>query len=316
MKRIRPNLKMTLIGLNLLLVLLSGSAQSTPLARRTPMPDVGESSSSIVIKPGDTLAVTVFDAPELSRDVRVSGDGTVNLPLLNNLLVAGLTESQAAHQIDAAYLQAKMLLRPQTSVLIRDFATRGVAILGEVVHPGLFPVPGPRSLLDVLAQAGGFTNLADSRVDIKRADGTLELGIRLPLENGEEILAHDVVVSPGDRVVAKRASTVFVVGEVAKPGGYLMQYDGSITLLQAIAQANGTTRISRETDIYLIRRSGDTYTTRHVELRKMYKGRLPDFNLEAGDVVYVPGSTVRNFVVNAPEILGTLAGAAIYSTTR
>lgn len=274
------------------------------------------SSDSIIIRAGDTIGVTVFDTPELSREIRVSADGTVNLPLLNDLAITGLSESEAAHRIDRAFVQAKILLHPQTSVLIRNFAARGVAITGEVVHPGLYPVAGPRSLFDIIAEAGGLTTMADTRVDIKRADGTMEHGVRLPLDDGEKTLSSDVNISPGDRVIAKRAGSIFVLGEVTRPGGYLMQYDGNVTVLQAVAEASGTTRIAGENNAVLIRRIGNSFTTQPLKLREMYKGKQPDFALSAGDVIYVPGSTLRNFAVNAPEILGTLAGAAIYSVNH
>ena len=278
--------------------------------------DARPPSAGIILRPGDTILVTIFDTPELSTETRVATDGSINLPLINSLSVAGLSEAEAGRRIDSAYLHAKILLHPQTSVLIRSFAAKGVAITGEVVHPGLYPVAGQRSLLDIIAEAGGLTSSADTRVDIQRANGTLEHVIRLPVDDSPLALSNDVSVFPGDHVICRRSGTIFVLGEVARPGGYLMQYDGVITLLQAIAQASGTTKTANENGAILLRRRGDSYTMQHIEIGKIYKGKLPDFNLEPRDVVYVPNSLARNFIVHAPEILGTLAGAAIYSVNR
>jgi polysaccharide export outer membrane protein len=155
---------------------------------------------------------------------------------------------------------------------------------------------------------------ADTHLTIQHGDGSLTTAtVSMPREDGGKILANDVRVLPGDKVVAPRAGIVYILGEVTRPGGYIMQHDGRITVLQAVAAAEGTTRFSSEKNAYLIRRTGDTYQTEHISIRAMYKGKQLDLPLNPGDVVYVPLSNLRNFVFNAPGILGSLAGAAIYS---
>ncbi len=274
-------------------------------------------NSQILIRPGDTVSITELNAPDLSRDARVSADGRVYLPIIGDILVANLSEGEAAHAIDAAFLGAHVLLHPQTSVLIREFASKGVTVLGEVAHPSIYPIAGARSLVDVLALAGGFTAMADARVLVKRGSGTAgELTVEVPVDNGKLALKDDVPVYPGDQVVVQRAGMIYVLGEVTRPGGYSMQPNGMITVLQAVAAASGTTRVSGEKKVVVIRRNGSAYTTQPVNLRAMYKGKMPDFALEPNDVIYVPDSDLRNLVINAPAILGTLAGATIYSVNR
>jgi polysaccharide export outer membrane protein len=271
-------------------------------------------SNDIDLSPGDTINVTVYDTPELTVTVRVGENGIVDLPLLGDIHVAGLSEAAASHLIDQKYISAGILLRPATTVLIQAFASRGVSILGEVVKPGIYPVAGPRSLVDVLALAGGLTPDADTHLTIQHADGTSTTAmVSLPREDGAKALADDVQVQPGDKVVASRAGIVYVLGEVGHPGGYIMKHDGRITVLQALAAADGTTRYSNESNAFLIRRTGETYHTEHISIRAMYKGQQPDEPLNPEDVLYVPISNLRNFVFNAPNILGSLAGAAIYS---
>ena len=274
-------------------------------------------NSAIVIRPGDTVSITELNAPDLSRDVRVSADGRIYLPIIGDIPVGNLSESEAAHSIDAAFLSAHVLLHPQTSVLIREFASKGVTVLGEVAHPNIYPIAGARSLVDVLALAGGFTSMANARVIIKRGSGAAgELTVDVPVDNGRMDLNNDVPVYPGDQVVVQRAGLVYVLGEVTRPGGYSMQPNGMITVLQAVAAANGTTRVSGEKKVVIIRRSASGYITQPVNLRAMYKGKASDFALEPNDVIYVPDSDLRNLVINAPAILGTLAGATIYSFNR
>ena len=288
---------------------------------RTPVPPQvpGDKSESqdILIMPGDLLNVTVFDTPELSRDVRVSGDGTINLPLLGDILVANLNEAEASRRVNDAYLQGGFVLRPQTSILIREFASKGVSVLGEVVHPGIYPVQGPRTVIDVLALAGGLTITADTRITIQHGSIAKEQEtVTIPFDNASKSLASDVQVFPGDRVLVPRASLVYVLGDVTRPGGFVMQDNGKITILQAVAQANGTTKTAGENRVVLLRRNADSYSTLTVALRDIYKGRKPDIAMQPDDVLYVPSSNLRNFVVSAPQILGSLAGAAIYAVAN
>ena len=290
-------------------------AQVTGVAGAQPTAGGATASESITILPGDILGVTLFEIPELSRDARVSEDGKVNLPLVGELPVAGLTEAEAAHRVDEAYLVGHFVLQPQASVIVREFASKGVSITGEVVKPNIYPVPGPRSLLDIIALAGGLTPAADTRIGIRRRDGTLDRAmVSLPVDNGSLTLEHDTSVAPGDRIVVQRAGMVYVLGEVARPGGYIMQVNGKISVLEALAAAGGFTRIAGENKSVVIeRRGGHGYSLQPLRLRDILKGKSGDFALEANDVIYIPSSEAKNFVVNAPQILGTLAGAAIYS---
>ncbi len=312
------------LGWLLLTLVLAGKAVLAQTADATgAQPATGQGTAAgqvmagepITILPGDILGVTLFEIPELSRDARVSEDGKVNLPLVGELPVAGLTEVEAAHRVDEAYLLGHFVLHPQASVIVREFASKGVSITGEVVKPNIYPVPGPRSLLDVIALAGGLTQAADTRIAIRRRDGTLDRAlVFLPVDNGPLTLEHDTAVAPGDRIVVQRAGMVYVLGEVARPGGYLMQVNGKISVLQALAAAGGFTRIAGENKSVVIeRRGGKGYSLQPLRLRDILKGKSGDFALEANDVIYVPSSEAKNFVVNAPQILGTLAGAAIYS---
>jgi polysaccharide export outer membrane protein len=199
-------------------------------------------------------------------------------------------------------------------VLIQSFASRGVSILGEVVKPGIYPVAGPRSLVDILALAGGLTADADTHLTIQHTDGTaITAVVSIPREDGAKILADDLQVQPGDKVIVSRAGVVYVLGEVGHPGGYVMRHDGQITVLQALAAADGTTRYSNESNAFVIRRTGETFRTERISIRDMYKGKQPDEPLNPEDVLYVPISNMRNFIFNAPNIIGSLAGAAIYS---
>jgi polysaccharide export outer membrane protein len=299
-----------------LLVCVPGMmAQATALQAAEPISSF--STQNVILSSGDSIRVTFFDMAELNVDhIDVSVDGTVKLPLVGDLHLGGLSPSSAAHLIDDAYRMGKFVRNPQATVLILSFALNGVSVMGEVTKPGNYPVTGPRTLVDMIAMAGGLTVSADTRITLQHANGTISEPISLPLNDGARTLRDDVSVVPGDKIVAQRAGTIYVLGDVSRAGGYLMQYEGRITVLQAIAQAGGSSRVSGERSAYIIRKDGDAVRTERLPLRAMYKGETPDFALSAGDVIYVPSSNTRNFIFNAPQILGTLAGAAIYSVNR
>lgn len=266
--------------------------------------------------PGDTIRISILNAPELSNSYHLESDGTVKLPLVGDVSLGGLTESEAARVVDKAYQDANIVLRPQATVFISDFSLNGVSVVGEVGKPGNYRITGSRTLVDIIAEAGGLSVAADTHITIQRANGAVEDDVSMPLDNAATTLEDNVLVSAGDKVMVRRAGMVYVLGDVSKPGGYLMQHNGRITALQALAQANGTSRTSGENKSVLVRHVGSSYDVRPLRIRDMSKGKAPDIDLVAGDVIYVPASNARNFVFNAPQILGSLAGAAIYSVNR
>jgi polysaccharide export outer membrane protein len=269
--------------------------------------------SGLRIEPGDTLSISVFGAPELSQSIRVADDGFAKLPLLGEVRVVSLTEQEAAVALDTAYLSHKLLLHPQTSVTISEFAYTGISISGEVSKPGIYPVVGFRSLVDLIALAGGLTVSADGHVTLQRRDGSIEDAIYLSSQSGAKALLSDTEVHPGDKIIASRAHTIYVLGDVGRPGGYLMQPEGMLTVLQAIAHAEGTSKTAAVNSTLLLRRNGDGVVTTKIALKDLYTGKRADFPLEPNDVLYVPKSTIRSLSTNAPEILGGIVVASIYA---
>lgn len=124
-----------------------------------------QGAESLVIGPGDLLFVHVFREDDLNSKLRVKDAGTIALPLIGPVRVAGLPAADAASAIADRYSAGGFLNHPQVSVLIEESATQQVAVLGEVAHPGTVPLTSPRNLLDVLAQAGGCSKppIATSR---------------------------------------------------------------------------------------------------------------------------------------------------------
>ena len=274
-------------------------------------PDI-TSEPQVRVGAGDLLEVRVFNTPELTQTIRVSDLGDASFNLIGRLHVGDLTPDEARDAIAHKLVDGHFLVNPQVSVLIQEYGTQGVSVLGEVQKPGIYPVLGNRTLLDVISQAGGTTMYAGSTVTVKRnSDSTL---LTVPLtRNATNTLTSDVHLQPGDKVFIPRASLVYVLGDVGRPGGFLMQNAGRMTVLQALALAGGQTRTASMDHTRLIHKTDSGYTDVQVSLKKIMNGREPDTELQAEDILYIPNSAAKSLIYRtAPSIFQSASSAAVY----
>lgn len=129
------------------------------LSQEHSVPARDASMVNITIQPGDLLEIYTFDVPELTAKVRVEGDGSIELPLIGRLHVSDATPASAAHAIDEKLMQGQFLRDPHSSVFVKEYATQGVSVVGEVAKPGIYPMNGPRKLLDLLATLAGSVRM-------------------------------------------------------------------------------------------------------------------------------------------------------------
>ena len=288
--------------LTALLALGAGAQEPNPATQR----------ESLRIGPGDLLAIHIFREDDLDVKVRVKDAGTVTLPLVGSLQVGGMAAADASSAIADKYQGDGFLKHPQVSVLIEESAAQQVAVLGEVGRPGTVAVASPRSLLDVLAEAGGLLKTADRHVTIRRSSGASVTAL-VPNDAAGELKPAGLLVQPGDTVLVPRAGIVYVLGDVGRPGGYLMQDDAQLSLLQALALAAGTTRTAGEGDARLIRRSNGATTEIPLHLKDREHGRMPDMALENNDIIYVPFSFGKNMALGANAVAASASSAIIYA---
>jgi polysaccharide export outer membrane protein len=190
--------------------------------------------------------------------------------------------------------------------------------MGEVQHPGVYQVLGPRTLLDVVSMAGGLTNAADTRVTVKRRTGTEEnVTVKLKNDDAQSSLSNDVQIYPGDLVLVPRAGIVYILGDVNKPGGFVMQDNGKITLLQALAQAGGASQTAAVNRAVLLRKNGDGYVkTTKLQVGKISRGQDGDVELHANDIVFVPNSRLKNAIRTTQSMAETIGSASIYGVVH
>ncbi|HXU12632.1 MAG TPA: polysaccharide biosynthesis/export family protein [Candidatus Binatia bacterium] len=241
----------------------------------------------------DLLEINVFEIPELNRTVRVSEKGTISLPLLGEMTVNGLTTVQLEDRLRGS-LSEKYVQDPQVSVFVKEFGGKKVSVIGAVGKPGVYAMLGPRTLLQVLSEAGGLSKEMGPHLYLIRSDasGSTET---IPINLNDLMMNRDpalnLAVSPGDviSVPIDRAVSVFVDGAVRTPGRLEEVASRPITLLQAIAKAGGTTDRASLKTVQILRRGEDqTKATARFNLKRIRQGKDPDPILEDGDVVVVP----------------------------
>jgi polysaccharide biosynthesis/export protein len=274
-------------------------------------PDFAE----LKLAPGFLLALDVLDDTDFEGSFRVDQQGDLALPILGNVHVGGETASEARVQIEQRLVHDGILKNPQVNLTVVEYTAPEVTIIGEVTAPGRYPLLAPRSLTDVLALAGGLTITAGDEIRVTHAGANAKTDqIRFSKATSPGAV-QDTIVHPGDTVQVMRAGIVYVLGAVNKPGGYVMEEDGTLTVLQALSLANGTTISASVGTIYLLRRDADGSSVRlELPLNKMQRGKTADLRLRATDILYVPNSKLKTAFTSTQGILAAATSASIYAT--
>jgi polysaccharide export outer membrane protein len=269
---------------------------------------------SVVIGPGDTLHVHVYDTPEMDQSVLVGDDGTAPLLFVGAVALAGKTPLQAADAVQNAMLAKQLMQHPQVAVTLEKSGAMDVVVGGEVSHPGSFLLTTARPVLDLIDMAGGLTALADRHIVVEHRGANASAEKYFISNELQADKAAELKVWPGDRIIVPRAGLVYVLGDVGRPGGYsLGSTDSAVTLLQALALAESPNKTALYGRVRLLRRSGALYTLVPVNVNDVKAGKAPDPVLQSNDVVMVPFSYLKNFAVNSTAIVNSLGSAAIYT---
>jgi len=272
----------------------------------------GPATHALQIAAGDLLDLNVFDTPELSAKLRVDEHGAVTLPLGGSLPVSGLTAGDAGQAIEERFRQDSILKNPHVSITVLEYSTQGVTVLGEVRNPGVYPLLGTHGLLDFISAAGGVTANAGKGVTIShRLDSSHPVVVTMDSRPGN-IGASNVDIRPGDTIIVSHAGIVYVVGDVGKPGGFLIENNDRLSVLQAIALAQGTNKTAGLNQTKLIRKNEDGRQEIPVPLKKILSNKSTDVLLADGDILFIPVSGTKRALAGIESALPQIAGAAIY----
>lgn len=286
-----------------------------------------------LIGPEDILTIDVFDVPELSKfDVQVGNDGTITVPLVGAVKAAGLTQAQLRDDL-AQEWGRKYLNHPQVTLYLKEFKSRPVYVVGSVAKPGVYYMTGRRTLVEVLAMAGGlagggsgagkelFVERASGFEDLPQQDGISQIApdkvsVQLKKLLYSEDSALNIELKPFDTVSVSRPGIVYLAGAFNRPGGYILTDKDTITVLEAVAMAGGIGGNARTSEAKIIRRSSESAisgTTIPIDLRKIMRGKSPDLVLAANDIFLLPNSTAKGIAKGtATSVMGIVSGLVIY----
>jgi polysaccharide export outer membrane protein len=249
-------------------------------------------SADLTLGAGDLLAIEVLGLEDLSRKVRIGTDGTIRMPMVGSLDVAGLKPPEVEELVAQALREKQLVNAAAVSVIVEEYVSRGVSVMGAVAKPGTYQVVGGKTVFDVLLEAGGVVGktreiliireLAPGRMERITVDAT-ELLVEGDLTNNVEVLAGDVVVVPEETTFK-----VFVNGAVSSQGPIEFAAGSPLTLLQAISAAGGSDERANLSKVRILRRRDDgTPETIVVNLKRVRKGLDQDVVLQENDIVVV-----------------------------
>lgn len=269
--------------------------------------------SELRIEPGDLLSVNIYDVPELSNAYRVDAAGALTLPLCGKVNVKGLTLSDAARHLEAALKDGQILNQPQVNVDVVQYAGQYVTVTGEVSNPGRLPLIAPTKLGEILALAGGVTQLAGSHIKIRHSVDESAPEEDVPYSRSQANReSAAIIVRPGDSILVPRAGIIYVLGAVNRPGGYVMQEDGKLNVAEALAMSGGTLLQANTGGLRVIRRNADgTIQDFPLSYDAIAKGKQTPLQLQAQDIVYVPMSKAKAAFSSTLGIVQAAASAAI-----
>jgi polysaccharide export outer membrane protein len=179
---------------------------------------------------GDAVRVTVFQQPDLTIEARISEQGTISMPLIGQIKLAGLPATAAASHIAEALKHGKFLNNPQVNVALTTLRSRQVSVLGMVARPGRYPLDDTSSqLADVIAAAGGVLPTGSETVTVRRAGN----------EHKVPLLGKSFALQGGETIYVERAPVFYIYGEVTRSGAYRLE--PYMTVMQAIAAGGGIT---------------------------------------------------------------------------
>lgn len=297
--------------LSALLHLSIAAAQNVVTQPEATSTGAKHSTSAMLIGEGDLLQVSVYGT-DFDKQVRVGDAGEISLPLLGTVKVGGLSIREAEQKVGRELARRGYFNDPQVSIFDREYATQAISVLGEVQKPGIYPLPGARTLFDAISAAGGTTEKAGNEATITHR-GRPEHPEVVPLSYAGESSVHsNVPVSPGDTVVVSKAGIVYVVGDVRKPSGIVMQ-NSQMTALQAIAMAEGTNPTAALNRSKLIRKTPQGRKEVPLPLKKILAAKAPDVTLQPNDILFIPNSAAKSAARRSIEaIVQTATGVAIY----
>ena len=246
------------------------------------------------IGPRDRLVIRVEELPDLNGELQVADDGTITLGVIGSIEVRGLTETELVERIRSRLL-AEGMRRATVTATVSEFRSQPVSLLGAVARPGNQVIPGRSTLIDLVLDAGGLTEQAGSKIIVRRRASNglsdrVEINVDDLFVRGDPSVNLPIYAGDMIHVLPVKEIAVHFLGEVATAGTLTFRDNKRVTLLTAIAQAGGLTETA--SNKLVIKRddgSGRRFEI-NVDYRKLLNGKVPDVDLQDGDLIVVKES--------------------------
>ncbi len=279
--------------------------------------------------PNDQILIRAPEADEINeRPFRIDAEGFVNLPQLGRIRAAGLT----IHQLEAEITNRlrETIVQPQVIISVTQFRAAPVFFEGMFQKPGIYTLQGRRTLVEMLAFAGGLQPNASRRIRVRRHLEYGPIGLPNAVDDPEKKIstveisianltqnvnpAEDIVLEPYDLITVDRAEPVYVGGEVTKPGAIDLGERDYLTVSQALTLAGGFTREAKRSDVRVLRPILNTNRRAEIpiNLNGIYEGMVNDFPLLPNHLLYVPRSEKRVVATTAFPIVLSVLNPFIY----
>jgi polysaccharide export outer membrane protein len=288
------------------------------------------SAPNYVLGPDDQIVIHAFEAEEISdKPIGISGDGFIDLPMIGRVHAAGMTVQQL--QTELTNRLGQYVNHPQLTVMVSEFRSQPVSVMGAVNSTGVVQLQGRKTLMEVISLAGGLRQDAGNSVTITREmkNGKLPLANATVDPGGQYTTAtvslreimngkkpeDNILIQPNDVLTVPKAQLIYVLGEVGRPGGFVLDDHDTLSSLQCVALAGGLSRTAKGSKAKILRL--EPGKSERVEipanLSKIMRGDAPDMMLHADDILFVPNNAPKSAGLRAAETainIGT--GVAIW----
>lgn len=264
------------------------------------------------IGPNDLIAVSVYDAPELTRTVRVGADGFIRLAMLRGAIAAQtLLPSELEKLIATALVGENILVDPVVTVTIVEYHSRPINVVGAVRKPLTFQAAGTATLLDAITRAEGLAPDAGPEILVSRSQpgesgssSTViqRISVKGLIDEADPDL--NVRLFGGEEIRVPEVGKVFVVGNVRRSGAFPVHDPAGTSVLKLLALAEGLLPFTaKQAFIYRKDPGSNAKTEIPIEIAKIIERKSPDVTLQAQDILYIPDNKGRRMTVTTLERL-------------
>jgi len=283
-----------------------------------------------VLGPNDEISLMAVEMEDISKKpIRISSTGDISVVQVGRIHAAGMT----VHELEMEVIERlkKIIKEPEVSITVTEFRSQPISVTGAVVKPGTIQLEGGKNLLQVLSDAGGAQVEASSMVTITR-DKELNGPIPLASASKDDGSGYSVAtvniraiqegkhpeenirILPRDVIHVPQAPVVYAMGNVNKPGKFVLNDRQSVSLLQLLGMASGTAPNAKKKEVRIIKPVEDsTRQERIVDLEAIEKGKAPDVTLQPNDILFVPDSAAKGALRKSLDAIINMApGIAVY----